>query len=1125
MRRILRIYSKVKLGHIPLVFLGCMASCNTDSDDPKKDTPVFELINAQASGIDFENHLTYTEEFNVYLYKGFYNGSGVGLGDLNSDGLLDIFFSGNQVDNKCYLNMGDFKFMDVTAIAGVASPDVWSTGVSIVDVNGDGKLDVYVCKSGNPEGENRHNELFINQGNNAEGIPIFKESAEQYGINDMGLSVHATFFDMDKDGDLDMYLLNNSIYPTEIVLDSGNALRQKRDKGESNKLYRNEGAFFTDVSEASGIYGSVIGYGLGVSIGDVNRDTWPDIYVANDFFERDYLYINKGDGTFTEQLEEMMPEISQGAMGVDIADMNHDGYPDIYVTEMLPKEDARRKTKVVFDSWDTYKLKENKGYHRQFPRNSFQWNRGGSSGSDKIAFSEISRLSGMDATDWSWGVLMADFDNNGQNEIFVTNGIFKDLTDGDYINFYSNSEMIKQSFRENGTVITKLIDLMPSVPISNHMYTLHQGMDYRETAMEWGMDQRGFSTGSAFGDLDNDGDLDLVVTNINMPPFLYKNTTSGNKNHFLNVSLTANTLNTHAIGSQVTLWVDGQLYFQELYPNRGSMSTVDNRLNFGLGNKDHIDSLRIVWPNGHVETTYNPKVNEFIHFKQPETAESTKLPKANVSTRRRFKDVTHQINIPYTHRENNFVDFNNDKLLYHMISNEGPKLAVSDVNNDGYDDFYVGGAKGFPGVLYLGDSLGRFIASKNPVFDNDRESEDTDAIFVDLDNDGDKDLLVASGGYEFSRQSLALADRMYLNDGKGNFTRSATFPSKLGSTSCYAISDYDNDGDMDVFVGGRVVPLAYGIPANSYLLQNDGTGKFDDITIDKAPALVKPGMVTDATWFDYDQDGDDDLFLCGEWMPIRGFKNEMGKLVEITEAVGLRNTNGFWNTLALEDLDGDGDMDMVAGNLGLNTGFRASAEKPVSMLVNDFDQNGKIDHVISIFNGSASYPIATKTEITAQMPYLLKKYLKYDDYKEQTVTDIFTPEQLEGSLNLKVFETASIALFNENGIFKVERLPTESQIAPTYSILIQDFDNDGTREIIMGGNQYKAKPQVGIYASSYGTFMEAGHDGNINIVDNSDSGFFVQGEIRDIKTIRIAGEHYVLVARNDDTIKVFKQIE
>ena len=1107
-----------------LLFIICLISCNEDLNERQRKKMLFELVDWQVTGIDFENTLRYTEEFNVYIYRGFYNGSGVGLGDLNGDGLLDVFFSGNQVDNKCYLNRGEFTFEDVTAITGLASPNVWSTGVSIIDINGDGKLDIYVCKAGKPDGENRHNELFINKGNNPDGIPIFIESAASYAIDDKGLSVHATFFDMDKDGDLDMYLLNNSIYPSEILLDLGNEVRNKRDEGESNKLYRNDGSFFTDVSEEAGIYGSVIGYGLGVSIGDVNRDSWPDIYVANDFFERDYLYINNGDGTFRESLEEMIPEISQGAMGVDISDMNHDGYPDIFVTEMLPKEESRLKTKVVFDSWDIYDLKQTKGYHRQFPRNSFQLNRGPILDGNKNSFSEISRLSGVEATDWSWGVLMADFNNSGEKEIFVTNGIFKDLTDGDYVNFYANSEKLKQTFRKKGTIITDLIDLMPSVPIPNHMYVKSNDWNYKQTANTWGLGLPGYSTGSAYGDLDNDGDLDLIVSNINMPPFVYKNNSSID-NNFLNLSLTTATLNTNAIGSQVTIWIDGKQYFQELYPIRGSMSTVDNRLHFGLGSKDYVDSLRIVWPNGSNEKFYKLAANDFLKFKQPIDSINSQSPFVSSNSDRLFNDVTEQVKIAYRHQENNFIDFNNDKLLYNMISNEGPKLAISDVNLDGYEDFYIGGAKKYPGQLFLGNNSGGFDVANTLVFTEDKESEDTDVVFVDVDNDGDDDLLVASGGYEFSSADFALADRLYLNDGSGNFKKSSYFPSKLMSTSSFALSDYDNDGDVDIFIAGRVIPLSYGIPASSYIFQNDGTGKFKDITIDIAPELLELGMVTDSCWFDYDQDGDDDLFICGEWMPIKGFRNEKGKLVEITEEIGLRDTNGFWNTLEVDDIDNDGDMDLIAGNLGLNTRLRASVDKPVSMIVNDFDKNGKLDHIISVFNGNKSFPIATKPELTSQMPYLLKKYLKYEDYKEKTVTDIFTEDQLEGSINLSVFETSSVVLYNNKGNFILERMPVEAQLAPIYSIWTLDLGLNTDKKILVGGNQFKVKPQLGIYASSYSSLIQVAEDGTMKVMDNHDSGLVAKGEIRDIKPIQISGEKYIITARNDDTLIFFKQLK
>jgi hypothetical protein len=1110
---------------VTLLLFSLIISCNEETFQNK--SIVFESLNPIRAGIDFRNDLTYTEDFNIYLYKSFYNGSGVGLGDFNNDGLLDIFFSGNQVDNKCYLNKEDFKFKDITDISGLASPNVWSTGVSLVDINGDGWLDIYVCKAGKPGGENRHNELFINQGpREIDGIPTFIESAKEYGINDIGLSMHASFFDMDKDGDLDMYLLNNSIYPSEIVLDSRSGLRDKRDIDGGNKLYRNDGDIFIDISEQAGIYGSAIGFGLGVSIGDINRDSWPDIYISNDFFEKDYLYLNNRDGTFKEVLEEVMPEISQGAMGVDIADMNNDGYPEIFVTEMMPKNDARIKTKVLFDSWDKYKLKENRGYHRQFPRNTFQLNNGKSKNGTNVSFSEISRMSGVDATDWSWGVLMADFNNNGNKEIFVTNGIYKDLTDQDYLNFYSNSEEIRKSFREKGTVIKDLIDLMPSVPLVNPMYSHSENLQYQDVSKKWGIDQTGFSTGSAYGDLDNDGDLDLIVNNINMPPFLYKNNSSNNvKNHYINLSLISDTKNRYCIGSQVTLWAGKQKYFQELFPIRGSMSSVDNRLHFGLNEINHIDSLEIIWPNSDRLKLFNIKADQFLLINKS-NYESTIVKNKNSPTEIGLSiltDITAQFKAKYLHIENDFVDFDRDKLLYHMISNEGPKLALGDVNKDGIEDFYIGGAKGHSGKLFLGDLSGQFIPLNTSVFETDKEAEDLDAVYEDIDNDGDLDLLVASGGYEFSDASLHLANRIYVNDGYGNFAKSSeVFPEKLGSTSCIALNDFDNDGDKDIFIGGRVVPLSYGIPASSYLLKNNGKGGFEDVTNLIAPKLQNLGMVTDAAWLDFDNDGDKDLFICGEWMPITVFRNDGESFSEVTEELGLMNTNGFWNSIEIADLDNDGDMDIVAGNIGLNTKLKASKEKPVSMYINDFDGNGKIDHIITTFEEDKAYPLATKDEITRQMPYLLKRYLKHHDFKEKTVEDIFTPDQLENSLKLNVFETASKFFINENGYFTSKDLPLRAQLSAIYGILIKDIDKDGFKDFIVGGNQFKAKPKIGVYAGSYGTLLRSLKGNEFEDVNLDESGLFVQGEIRDIKAMTFGNKEIILVARNDDSLKFYK---
>ncbi|MEC8599251.1 MAG: VCBS repeat-containing protein [Bacteroidota bacterium] len=1106
---------------IQLFFLIILFSCSKFN----KNNTVFTLINSNKVGIDYVNNLSYSEDFNTYTFRSFYNGAGVGLADFNNDGNLDVFFSGNQSENAFYLGDGQFNFTDVSDIAGITSPNSWSTGVSVLDINNDGLLDLYVCKSGKPNDFDRRNELFINIGIDENGIPRFSEQAKDFGIDILGYSVHAQFFDYDLDGDLDMYISNNSINPSTNIMDVKKGLRDNKDDLGGDLLYRNDNGFFIDVTKTSGIYTSSIGFGLGVSISDINLDGWPDIYVANDFFEKDYLYINNQDGTFKESSEDLIGELSLGSMGVDIVDMNNDGYPEIFVTEMLPKTESRLKTKSQFEDWDKYILKKKNGYHRQFPRNMFQLNNSlGPNG--KVSFSDISRYSGVGASDWSWGVQMVDFDLDGMNEIFVTNGIAKDLLDQDYIDFYNNPVLIRQIFRSKGRVIKELIDNIPSEPISNFMYRQNSHLKFSDISKQWGMDQKGFSNGSAYGDIDNDGDLDLIVNNINDKPFIYRNNINSGKrkNNFLSIEA-QNKYGSPSIGTKVMLRVGDKKYFKELFVMRGSMSFVDPRLNFGLGKDSIVDTLKIVWPNGKRTIKTNVKANQFLSISEKNSIQVKETKNLEIA-KQVFEDVTSKLNINYRHKENNFVDFDRERLLYHMKSNEGPKIAVADVNGDGMEDFFVGGAKNSSGSLFIQNKSGFYLSNKK-VFGEDKESEDTGVLFFDADMDNDMDLFVCSGGMAFSKNSFALFDRLYINDGNGNFTKSKQFlPSKVPRcTSTVVALDYDKDGDKDLFLGGRMVISNYGIPASSFILENNGNGEFRDVTDKVAPDFKKLGMVTDALNTDYDRDGDQDLVIVGEWMPISVFSNEEGKFYNITSNLGLDNSNGFWNTIEKADLNGDGYLDLLVGNLGENTFFKASNQKPLKMYVNDFDKNGKTEQIISLFNGDMAFPVSQKKEITSQLPFLLKKYLKHNDYKEKTVNEIFDYKELKDAIELDIKNCSTSILWNYNGgKFNLEKLSSEAQLSPVYAVLLSDFNNDDKVDIIIGGNQFRAKPQTGIYAGSQGVVYENYYNKIFKILKSKKSGIFIKDEIRDIKEIQVGNKKHILVSTNNNKLRCYSTI-
>lgn len=1096
-----------------------LPSCN--ELNLKDNNSLFIALGPDHTNIDFQNTLTYSNELNILKYRNFYNGGGVGLGDINNDGLLDIYLIANMGPNRLFLNKGNFVFEDITESAGVKGAQKWSTGVSMVDINGDGWLDIYVCNSGDVKGDKRYNEFFINNGDGT-----FTDKAIELGLGDQGFSTHAVFFDYDKDGDLDVYLLNNSFRAVTSFNLKDNE-RFLRDKLGGDKLFRNDNGYFKDVSEDAGIHSSIIGFGLGVSVSDLDKDGWMDLYISNDFFERDYIYMNNRDGTFREVLEDQMKSISLFSMGSDIADITGDGFPEIFVTEMLPKNDERFKTTIIFENWDKYQYNLKNGYYSQFSRNMLHKHNGVIPGKG-VKFSEVGRLSGVEATDWSWSALIADLDNDGFKDIYITNGIAQDILNQDYVNFIADQEVARMVNSEQGVDFKNLIDLIPQNPIPNYAYSGTNSLKFIDKTMEWGLGTSSFSNGSAYGDLNNDGYLDLVVNNVNMPVFIYKNHGSSfqDKNNYLKVVLVGEKNNIDAIGAKVTLKIGNRIFYLEQSPNRGFQSSVDNRLNFGLGKINSIDSLIVDWYYGkqtimtHVEVNQTLLLNELDAKFIP-----NKVDRFSIASKKLFAEISNISGINFIHKENEFSDFNLDRLQYHMRSTEGPKLTVADVNGDGLDDFYVGGAKDSPGILFIQHKNGSYKTTNEVLFEKDKGSEDLQCIFFDADMDGDLDLYVSSGGSEFSSISMALIDRLYLNDGKGNFTKSPQiFPNGLPeSTSTVIASDFDGDGDMDLFIGIRLKSGATGVPQNGYILENDGKGNFKNVTQEKAPELFDLGMITDAVWTDYDGDGDDDLIIVGEWMSISVFNNDRGVFKEVITPIGLENTFGWWNTIQAADLNGNGHIDYVVGNHGLNSRFRASPKRPIISYINDFDKNGSIEQILSSFNGEKSYPQALRHDLVTQLPHLKKKYLKYENYHSQTIEDIFTIEELEGSIIQKVTMLESVILWNNgDGTFKIEILPQEAQYSPVFAIFLEDIDSDGIKDILLGGNLYNVKPEAGRYDASYGVFLKGLGNGQFDVIPTNESGLLLDGEIRDFGWISINEKKLLAVIRNNASMQFFK---
>ena len=1094
-----------------MLLLGIVACSETPRDDvppPARAGQLFTLMPSSYTGVRFENRVTDTREFNVFTYRNFYNGGGVALGDLSGDGLPELVLTSNQGGPRLYLNLGQFRFRDITQEAGVAEQDRWTTGVTLADVNGDGLLDIYVCHAGLKSAA-RANTLYINQGVR-DGIPRFREMAAQYGIADTGYSTQAAFFDYDGDGDLDLFLIRNS--PRAVATIAVRNQRTIRDPLGGHELYRNDGGHFVNVSAQAGIYGPEIGFGLGIAVADVNRDGRPDVYVANDFFERDYLYINKGDGTFAEVLDGALPVSSYFSMGVDIADVDNDGWPDIYTADMLPEDDYRLKTTSAFEPWESFQAKARDGFDHQLMRNMLQRNnRDGT-------FSDIGQLAGVARTDWSWAALIADFDLDGNKDIFVANGLAKDVTSQDYIAFLGNDQTMLQATRGERVDFMSLINAMGSTKLRNYAFRNNGDLTFTKVSAAWGVDQPSFSNGAAYGDLDGDGAPDLVVNNVNDEAFIYRNNARAQlpANHYLQVRLEGDSANRFAVGARVTLQTRDRQFMQELEPTRGFQSSVDYTLTFGVGRIDTLESVTVDWPDGRTSGMKHVGTNQRITLRPPDRRSLSLTARPPTARSPLFRDVTSQVGLDFKHQENEFVDFDREQLIPKMVSTEGPFVTVGDVNGDGLDDFFISGAKGQPSALYVQRPNGTFVATNKALLDRDRISEDLGAAFFDANGDGKLDLYVATGGNEFSALAPALEDRLYLGDGRGNLRKTTNqLPPLFTSGSRVAVSqDY-------VFVGGRVVPGRYGVDPPSTLLRNDGHGKFSDVTAQVAPDLAHIGMVTDAMWLDVDGDRRVDLVVVGEWMPITIFHNTGTKLERVATR-GLEHSAGWWNRIIAGDFNGDGRIDFVVGNLGLNTRLHATPTEPARMYVKDFDGNGFPEQIVTCYENGVSLPLALRDELTAALPYLKPRYPKYSDYAGQTVEQVFG-SGLDGAI-VKQAETfaTTLALSNRDGSYTLVPLPREAQIAPVYGILAGDFDRDGNLDLLLAGNFEGVQPAIGQMSASYGLFLRGDGHGGFKPVGASASGFFVPGQARDIQRLRTRRGDLYIVARNNDRPLFFR---
>ncbi len=1093
-------------------------SCNSEKEKENANIgsqTLFTQLSATETGVDFLNSVENQKDFNIFKYRNFYNGGGVAIGDINNDGLADIYFTANMGKNKLYLNQGDFKFIDISESAGVQGNKPWSTGVNMVDINQDGFLDIYVSNAGNMEGDNHDNDLYINNGDNT-----FTEKAKEFNLAETGFSTHATFFDYDKDGDLDAYILNNSNIPVSSL-----GFAHQRDvraqnwdvpkifRGVGDMLLRNDGGKFTDVSEEAGIYGSLIGFGLGVMISDINGDLYPDIYVSNDFYERDYLYINQQDGTFSEEIKNYTSHLSLSAMGIDMADINNDGNADIFITDMLPDGDERVKSVMEFEGYNIFKLKQEKDFYQQYIQNTLQLNNGNGS------FSEIAYYSGIHATDWSWSGLLFDMDNDGYRDIYVTNGINHDLTDLDFVDFLANEIIQKMAMTGKKEAIDSIIAKMPVHPLPNYAYKNNKDLTFTDEAANWGLGIPSLSNGAAYGDLDNDGDLDLVVSNVNMPSFVYRNNSGElTGNHYLKINFEGDEKNKFAVGTSVRLYFDDQIVFQEMIPSRGFQSSMEYGMTIGLGTVEKIDSIRVIWPNDRTVKLENVAVNQTLKLKQSESTETYIVPK-----KKKIKTLLREL--PNTnlakHKENNYNDFDYEGLIYKKLSQEGPAMAVGDVNGDGNDDVFLGGAKGQAATLNMHKGKGELVVTPSRVFETDKELEDTAAAFFDADGDGDLDLMVGSGGNQVNT-SMTESLRLYINNGRGDFTKSPLyFP--VGSKNVAVISpnDMDGDGDIDVFVGSRSIIGIYGVDPDHVYLENQGDGTFKNKFREKALATKQSGMITDAEWVNVDADPAKELVTVSDWGAPAVYKVENGSLKR--QSSNLDSLYGWWNIAYPVDIDTDGDMDFIFGNQGINLHYKPSEVQRMKLWVSDFDNNGTIEQIVTQHLNGKDMPIHQKKEIVSQLSSLKKQNLKASEYANKSIQQLFSEETLK-NIRVKQATTSEtvLAINDGQGNFKIMALPPRTQFSCVCGITCADVNNDGNLDIIMGGNNFEFRPQFSRLDANYGNVLLSDGQGNFNWKDYENSGFFVTEEIKHISKFNDKdGNTFVIVAINNEKPKVF----